>query len=459
MNDESAMSEQKVVVIGAGPAGIRAAQTLLAHGVKACLIDEAQRGGGQIYRQQPENFQRSAKSLYGFEASRAVAVHQSLDALATRIDYRPQTLVWSAEQGRLDTLHDGCVGHVDYTHLIVATGATDRILPVPGWTLPGVYSLGAAQIALKYQGCTIGERVVFCGSGPLLYLVAYQYAKAGAKVLAVLDSAPFSAQCRALPALLGQPVTLAKGLYYRAWLTAHGIAVHQNAQLTLVEGQQRVTGVQWQRNGRVAQLGCDAVAFAHALRSETQLADLLGCTFDWSPLNRAWLPRRDDAGRSSVSQVYLAGDGAGIMGADAAEMAGELAALSLLQDGGRAVDERRIHLLKRRLQRIERFRHGLETAFPFPEDWAARVPDETLICRCEDVSAGDIRRTVQDGHWEINRVKAMCRVGMGRCQGRMCSLAAAELIACESGRPVQQVGRLRGQSPIKPIPFGVETQA
>ncbi|MCD5996571.1 NAD(P)/FAD-dependent oxidoreductase [Pseudomonas sp. CDFA 602] len=454
---ETPVSDNSVVIVGAGPAGIRAAQTLLAHGVKPCLIDEGLRGGGQIYRRQPENFQRSAKDLYGFEASKASAVHQTLDALMDVIDYRPQTLVWNAEAAQLDTLQNGQADTVPYGRLIVATGATDRILPVPGWTLPGVYSLGAAQIALKYQGCAIGENVVFCGSGPLLYLVAYQYAKAGAKVLAVLDSAPFSAQCRALPALLGQPLTLAKGLYYRAWLTAHGIAVHQGAELTRVDGEQRVSGVQWMRNGRSTQLSCDAVAFAHALRSETQLADLLGCAFEWSALNRAWLPMCDDAGRSSVPTVYLAGDGAGIMGADAAEMAGELAALSVLQDSGHTIDADRISTLKSRLRRIRHFRHGLETAFPFPEEWAARVPDSTLICRCEEVSAGDIRSTVQDGHWEINRVKAMCRVGMGRCQGRMCGLAAAEIIACESNRPVDQIGRLRGQSPIKPLPFGLET--
>ncbi|MCI3945306.1 NAD(P)-binding protein [Pseudomonas syringae] len=450
------MSNDKVAIIGAGPAGIRAAQTLLAHGIRACLIDEGLRGGGQVYRRQPENFKRSAKALYGFERGKAVAVHQTLDALATQIDYRPQTLVWNAEDNRLDTLQNGTAGTVDFTRLIVATGATDRVLPVPGWTLPGVYSLGAAQVALKYQGCAIGEGVVFCGSGPLLYLVAYQYAKAGANVVAVLDSAPFSAQCKALPALLGQPATLAKGLYYRAWLSAQGIPVHQAATLSRIVGKQRVAGIHWERNGQAGQLVCDAVAFAHALRSETQLADLLGCEFAWSQLNRAWLPGRDDCGRSSVSGVYLAGDGAGIMGADAAEMAGELAALALLQDCGIGVDAVRVSDLKISLQRIEHFRHGLETAFPFPEKWAANVPDETVVCRCEEVTAGDIRSTVQDGHWEINRVKAMCRIGMGRCQGRMCGLAAAELIAHESGRPVDQVGRLRGQAPIKPLPFGVQ---
>ncbi|WP_338569691.1 FAD/NAD(P)-binding oxidoreductase [Pseudomonas canadensis] len=443
-----------VVIVGAGPAGISAARTLLDHGIRPCLVDESLRGGGQIYRRQPQGFQRNAKQLYGFEARKAEAVHRTLDELAPLIDYRAQTLVWNAEDGRLDMLNNGRAESIEYAQLIVATGATDRILPVPGWTLPGVYSLGAAQIALKYQGCAIGEHVALCGTGPLLYLVAYQYAKAGAKVVAVLDSAPFSAQCRALPALLGQPTTLAKGLYYRAWLTAHGIPVHQGVTLKQIDGTQRVSGIQWGDQT----LLCDAVAFAHALRSETQLADLLGCEFTWNALNRAWLPQRDSAGRSSVNGVYLAGDGAGIMGADAAQMAGERAALAVLEDSGVAIDQRRPAVLEQQLAAIQRFRHGLETAFPFPENWAVEAPDELILCRCEEVSVGDVRAVVDEGHWEINRVKAHCRVGMGRCQGRMCGLAAAEIVAERSGRAIENVGRLRGQAPIKPLPFGVEVQ-
>ena len=443
-----------VVIVGAGPAGISAARTLLDHGITPCLVDESPRGGGQIYRRQPPGFQRTARQIYGFEARKAQAVHRTMDELAALIDYRPDTLVWNAEDGRLDMLNNGRADSLEYAQVIVATGATDRILPVPGWTLPGVYSLGAAQIALKYQGCAIGERVVFCGSGPLLYLVAYQYAKAGAKVLAVLDSAPLSAQCRALPALLRQPATLAKGMYYRAWLTAHGIPVHQGAMLKQIDGDQRVRGIRFGEQT----LPCDAVAFAHALRSETQLADLLGCEFAWNPLNRAWLPQRDSAGRSSVEGVYLAGDGAGIMGADAAQMAGECAALALLEDTGVVVDQRRRVALERQLARIQRFRQGLETAFPFPEHWAAQAPDELVLCRCEEVSVGEVRAVVDEGHWEINRVKAHCRVGMGRCQGRMCGLAAAEIVAERSGRDLPQIGRLRGQAPIKPLPFGVQVQ-
>ncbi|VVN18778.1 Hydrogen cyanide synthase subunit HcnB [Pseudomonas fluorescens] len=447
-----------VIIIGAGPAGIRAAQTLVAHGVRPVLLDEAARGGGQIYRRQPANFKRSAVALYGFEARKAHALHQTIDALREHLEYRPETLVWNAEDGALDTLHEGHAARLEFSRVIVATGATDRILPVPGWTLPGVYSLGAAQIALKFQGCAIGERVVFAGSGPLLYLVAYQYAKAGAKVVAVLDSSPFSAQARALPGLLSQPATLAKGIYYRSWLTAHGIPVHQGATLKSIDGGQRVRSLIWSNSSGDHPLDCDAVAFAHGLRSETQLADLLGCTFSWNPLNRAWLPQRDSAGRSSIPEVYLAGDGAGIMGADAAEMAGERAALALLEDIGYLIPPQRGAQLEQALGRINTFRQGLERAFIFPDNWAATTPDDVMICRCEEVRAGDIRNVVREGHWEINRVKAHCRVGMGRCQGRMCGAAAAEIIACESQRAVSDIGRLRAQAPIKPLPFGLEIE-
>lgn len=449
------MSE--IVIIGAGPAGIRAAQTLVAHGVRPVLLDEASRGGGQIYRQQPAHFRRSAKTLYGFEAAKAQALHTALEQLHGKLDYRPETLVWNAEHPVLDTLHQGQVAdRLAFDRVIIATGATDRVLPIPGWTLPGVFTLGAAQIALKFQGCAIGERVVLAGSGPLLYLVAYQYAKAGATVAAVLDTSPFSAQARALPYLLLQPATFAKGLYYRAWLALKGIPVHQGVTLLGIEGTQRASAVRWSQGGRAQQLACDAVAFAHALRSETQLADLLGCQFAWNALNRAWLPVRDAQGRASSDGVYLAGDGAGILGADGAEMAGELAALTLLADLGKPIDLRRQRHLQRRLATLQHFRRGLEQAFPFPQQWARQTPDSLTVCRCEQITAGEIRDTVRAGHWEINRVKAMCRVGMGRCQGRVCGAAAAELIACESGRPLDQVGRLRGQAPVKPLPFGLE---
>lgn len=444
------------VIVGAGPAGIRAAQTLAAHGLRPIVIDEAARAGGQIYRRPPAHFKRTPKTLYGTEAGRATAVHAAIDGVQDRIDHRPDSLVWNVQDQRLDVLHGPTqtTRTVPYGQLIVATGATDRVLPVPGWTLPGVYTLGGAQVALKFQGCAIGSRVVFAGTGPLLYLVAYQYAKAGVDVAAVLDTARFADQLAAVPAMLRQPAVFAKGVTYVAWLRAQGVALHNGVRLVRMQGDERVRSVVWAEGGRERTLDCDAIGFGYALRSETQLADLLGCRFAFAPMHRAHLPERDAAGRSSVAGVYLAGDGAGIMGADAAEWAGELAALTLLADHGVTIDTRRANALQQKLEKLMGFRAGLERAFPFPEDWAAHAPDDLVVCRCENITAGELRRAIADsGADEMNRLKALTRVGMGRCQGRMCGVAAAEILAHATGQPVAQVGRLRGQAPIKPIPI------
>lgn len=453
-------AEVQAVIVGAGPAGVRAAETLCRHGVRPVVVDEAPRWGGQIYRQPPENFARSKQALYGFEAGRADAVHRAMADIVQQIDYRPDTLVWNAEGGELDLIHHGALARVPYRQLIVATGAADRVLPFPGWTLPGVYTLGAAQVALKFQGCAIGERVVFAGTGPLLYLVAYQYAKAGAKVAAVLDTASFADKLAAVPALLRNRNVFGKGLYYLAWLRLHGVAVHHGVQLECASGDGRVTAMHWRSNGTPHELACDAIGFGYGLRPETQLADLLGCRFRYDAVQRAALPERDAAGRSSVAGVYLAGDGAGIMGAVAAEWAGERAALALLADAGHAVDEARAGELEQKLAHLAQFRGGLERAFPFPQDWAAQAPDGVVICRCEEVTAGELRRCVREsGVQELNRLKALTRVGMGRCQGRTCGVAAAEILAAATHRTTDQVGRLRGQSPIKPLPFAAALAA
>ncbi|MCW2239790.1 FAD/NAD(P)-dependent oxidoreductase [Azospirillum canadense] len=447
------------IIVGAGPAGVRTAETLVAAGLRPLVIDEAARWGGQIYRQPPEGFHRPKRALYGFEAGKADALHRAMAGILPAVDYRPRSLVWNIESGALDvTPNDGLKGGrsetVPFSHLILAPGATDRVLPFPGWTTPGVFTLGGSQVALKFQGCAVGSRVLFLGTGPLLYLVAYQYAKAGATVAGVLDTSGFADHARAVPGMLRDPGTFAKGVYYVGWLRAHGVPVHSGVRPVRVEGDGRVEALVWRRNGAEQRTVCDAVAFGLGLRPETQLADLAGCRFRFDAMDRAWVPERSAAGRTSVAGVYVAGDGAGIAGADAAEMAGERAALALLEDLGRPVDSARATLLEQKLAASARFRRALTDAFPFPADWAASVPDDTPVCRCEEVSAGTLRKAARDGEAaEINRLKALTRVGMGRCQGRMCGAASAELLAQALGTGPDAVGRLRSQPPVKPLPF------
>jgi len=452
---------QQIVIVGAGPAGVRAAEALVAAGLRPVVIDENARWGGQIYRQPPyaAGFTRSKASLYGFEARKADSLHTAMARLLPCVDYRPDTLTWACGHGRLDTLHAGREASVPFSHLIIASGATDRVLPLPGWTLPGVYTMGGAQVALKAQGCAIGQRVVLAGTGPLLYLVAWQYVKAGARIEAILDTSAFSRQLAAVPKLVRQPGTFAKGLYYVGWLKARGVRIERGVTLLDITGERCVSGIRWKRgDGSTESIECDAVGLGFGLRPETQLADLAGCQFRLDTLNRCWLPELDAAGRSSVANIYLAGDGAGIAGADAAELAGRRTALALLDDLGvvpaRASGLPDVATLERKLQRIAVFRAGIEAAFAPPDHCASQWPDHMTVCRCEEVTVGTLRRCIRAGEAsEINRLKALTRVGMGRCQGRMCGEAAIALLSEETGRPPQAVGRIRSQPPVKPIPL------
>jgi NADPH-dependent 2,4-dienoyl-CoA reductase/sulfur reductase-like enzyme len=453
------VAERRVIVVGAGPAGVRAAATLAAAGLRPLVVDEGSRDGGQIYRRQPAGFRREYATLYGSEAAKAEAVHREFDALRPRIDFRPDTLAWNLVDRGLYLAHDARSERVEFDALVLCPGAADRVMPVPGWQYAGTYTLGGAQVALKSQACAIGRRVAFLGSGPLLYLVAAQYAAAGAGVAAVLDTSPWSRRLGALPKLLANWRVLAKGVGLTVALARSGATRATGVVPLEIEGtpERGVSGLRWRdAAGREHRVDCDAVALGWHLRPEQQLADLAKCRFRFDAGTRQWLVETDGDGRTSVPGLYLAGDGRRILGADAAERAGELAARVALADLGFARDAGREAHLRAELARLTRFAEGLAHSFPWPHEQAAALPDATVVCRCEGITAGELRAVVAEtGAREANRAKAFSRVGMGRCQGRYCGHAAAEVIAAAAGTDVEHVGRLRAQAPVKPLPIAL----
>ncbi|WP_186420029.1 NAD(P)/FAD-dependent oxidoreductase [Bosea sp. CS1GBMeth4] len=441
------------VIIGAGPAGIGAAEVLCASGLRPILIDEGARAGGQGYRRPAAGLALDMGRLMGAQAGKYAALHRRFEALQRRIDYRSRTLVWAIEGRQLHLLHDGRAGTLAFDKLLIASGAMDRVAPLPGWTLPGVFTLGGAQLALKDQGCLIGSRVAFLGSSPLLALAAGQYREMGADIAVIADTTPFPAKVAALPGLLRVPRTLVRGLGYMGASLLAGTPMLHGVTPVAVQGGSRVEALLLRdARGRERRFACDAVALGYGLKPETQLADLAGAAFSYDPDFRLFLPEIDGMGRAGPD-LYLAGDGVRIGGADAAEASGALAAHALLADLGQPQDSEAVRRLTGQVERLRAFQRGLARAFAWPKAQIAALPDTVMLCRCENVTVGEVRAAMNKalGPLEVNRVKAMTRCGMGRCQGRVCGPALQEIVASRVGGDGAAAGRLRGQAPVKPV--------
>ena len=336
------------------------------------------------------------------------------------------------------------------------------MLPVKGWNLAGSFTLGGAQTALKLQACAVGRRVVFVGTGPLLYLVAAQYLKAGAGVAAVLDTSPRTPGLRSLAHLAtGIPVLL-KGLTLLVALRRAGVAMHSAIEPLEIEGNgdSGVAALRYRdARGGTHRIACDAVALGYHLRPETQLADLarLRVRFRRGDTPMAAADRR--GWTQHHAGVYLAGDGRRVLGANAAERCGQLAAYAVLADLGHACRAGPRRRLRRELARRSALRHRNGTSLPVASV-AGRAHHRRysgLSLRSRHCRRVATHRAMRPVAREVNRAKAFSRIGMGRCQGRFCGHAAAEIIAAATGTRLEPVGRLRSQAPVKPFPIALES--
>jgi NADPH-dependent 2,4-dienoyl-CoA reductase/sulfur reductase-like enzyme len=446
------------VIVGAGPAGLACATALVEAGLRPIVLEEGWRPGGQGTRRLSAAMLPEAARLMGTRAARAAARREAAeDRVLASCDWRPGSLVWGIFGGQLEVVREGRHESVPYERAMIATGATDRIMALPGWTLPGVFSLGAAQVALKYHSAFIGKRIVLAGASPLLYLTAVQYLRMGAPDLTIVDTTPPVAKRRAVFGMaITSPKTLLEGIQLLLELRRHRVRRIDGATLIRAVGSASLEGVDIRHlDGSLETIACDALAFGFGLRPETQLAELAGANFRFDATMRNWFPIVDADGRAG-EKLWLAGDSALTGGRVAAVRSGRLAALSIIaSQHGEVTATREVRFLRNSLARLRRFQAHMAGAFPWPHEAAADLPDETVVCRCERISAGEIRAAIKKvaGPVEVNRVKSITRCGMGRCQGRYCGQTLQELTAATCELPVAEVGRLRSQAPVRPIPI------
>jgi NADPH-dependent 2,4-dienoyl-CoA reductase/sulfur reductase-like enzyme len=314
---------------------------------------------------------------------------------------------------------------------------------------------GAAQIALKTSGLIPEGRVVIAGTGPLLYLLAAQLIEAGATVTAVLDTTPKSNWLKALrhmPAFLTSPYVI-KGLRLLRTVQRRTKVVRWVSALS-AEGTGELREIAWTAGGQEHRMPADLLLLHQGVVPNVNFSNAAGCKHVWDETQLAFRPPVDEWYETSVPGIAIAGDGAGIQGAEAAALQGKLAGLGCAARLGLISGEdrdRRASSLKVQYTKVTQGRKFLD-ALCQPST-AFRVPPnpETVVCRCEEISAAQIRASVSAGATGPNQMKVFLRSGMGPCQGRLCGLTVTELIADERGVSPDKVGYYRLRFPIKPL--------
>ena len=375
------------------------------------------------------------------------------------IDVRHGASVWDlAPDKTITALQDGRSFQFQPAQVIAATGAMERASPIPGWTLPGVMNAGAAQIALKGAGSVPTGRVVLAGGGPLLLLVACQLLEAGAKVAGIVETSPAAnrrAAIRHLGTAVRAPGPLLKGLRMVSTLRAAKVPWFVNATGLAAHGLDRVQQLGFDAGGEAHTLDCDVLLLHHGVVPNTQMTRLLRVDHRWDDRQLAWQPVIDAWGQTSLAGFRIAGDGAAIAGALAAEASGEIAAIGAAHALGRLSDaERDAHAkpARRALASQMHIRPFLDALYR-PPDWINLPADGTVVCRCEEVTAGQVREMARLGCKGPNQTKFFSRCGMGPCQGRMCGLTVTQILAHELKATPVQVGAYRIRAPLKPIPL------
>jgi thioredoxin reductase/bacterioferritin-associated ferredoxin len=439
-----------VAVVGAGPAGLAAATVCARAGLSTVLFDEQPSPGGQIYRAVTATPLRR-DTILGADYWAGGDLAQKF--LASGAQYVPGATVWNLTRAReIGVSVAGSARILTAERMILATGALERQFPIPGWTLPGVMTAGAGQILLKSSGLVPDGRTVIAGCGPLLWLIAWQYLNAGARIDAILETAGAdrAAAWRHAPAFATSPY-FAKGL--RLLLAVRRrVRVVSNVVELRAEGGDRVEAVAYRTaRGREQRLPVDHLFLHQGVVPNVNLAMAAGVEHRWDDVQLCWTPVLDADGGSAIPGIAIAGDGAGVGGAEAAQARGALAGLAAvraLRPGVRGVAPEAA--VRARLARVQRGRAFLD-AYYQPAAQFRRPARDTLVCRCEEVTAGQIADTVALGCTGPNQMKAFLRCGMGPCQGRLCGLTVTELIAQARGVKPQEVGYYRLRPPIKPI--------
>lgn len=450
-------SSCQLLVIGAGPAGMAAAQTAARHGVAVTVLDEQPHPGGQIYR----NVDASPLTDIGVLGKDYLHGRQLVQAFRhAPLEYIANCAVWYLDRnGEVGIVDNGVHRRLQAQNVVIACGAQERPMPFPGWEKAGVMTAGAGQILMKSAAMVPESVPVLAGSGPLLLLLAWQYLCAGVKIRAIVETTQKRARLAALrhlPRALAAGDYLFKGLQLVSAIRRARVPWYRQASDLQAAGDERLNAVSFRCDGHLQRVETRLLLVHQGVIPSLQLSAAAGCEDYWNDRQQCWQIRVDDWGESSTPGIFVAGDAAGIGGARAAWLGGQLAGLQVAHRLGLLAQKQRDQ--QARPVRNARDRHL--AIRPFLDSWyrvgedTQLLPGETLACRCEEVTVAEIRALALQGCAGPNQAKAFTRCGMGACQGRFCGATMEQVFTLPAAASPQEVGHFNMRPPVKPVTLG-----
>ena len=452
--------EQDLIVIGAGPAGISAATTASSHGLRVTLIDEGPIAGGKIYRATPKEWKRKKVNSTNKDLAEGEDLRERLSK--STVTHLANHVVWSIAPGfEVRALSGSNEIHLTTKLLIVCAGVTERIIPFPGWTTPGVIGLAASTNLLKSQQILPGLSPVIVGSGPLLYAVASAIISAGAKPAAIADIGSLFDWIFSIPKLLTSPALLIRGMIWRAQIFKANIPVFYRHRVVCVHGKEKVEAVELTKlpatsislfKKKNKNIVSDSLLVGHGLVPSLEITRLLKAEHLFQPDRGGWIPKLDKFQCTTVSGLYVAGDCGGISGAHTAVLSGEIAGLRAAFDIGMISENLFTALYKsvqKKRQKTESFGKKMAKLMSMRSELLEGLSPETIVCRCEDITFGQIMEALKGGATDCNEVKAWTRSGMGPCQGRTCGETISEIVSGHIGNR-EKAGFWTARVPLRP---------
>ncbi|MBU0465130.1 MAG: FAD-dependent oxidoreductase [Proteobacteria bacterium] len=469
-------TQYHVIIVGSGIAGLSAAATLAGHGLDILIIDESGHTGGQLLRKtrlKPSYFPKFESDLMkskGFDLVRTINKDPDIDCL-----FNAQVLGIFKERRLLVHIENikthgkqnsEKIFEVQAENLILATGAREKYLPFKGWTLPGVMSLGSAQILMKSYGVLPAHNTLIAGTSPLMMVLASEILGNRGKVIALLDENSMIKKLTFLPLIKNHWSKLLEGAFYTSRMFLNRVPMLQGYRVIQASGNKGFESAIMAKTtpqgdvipGTEARFFAGALTVGYGFAPNLELPVQAGCNLEYQKNNGGWVVKVDETLESSCRSVYAAGEITGIAGAKKSFIQGKLTAMSILKKMDKINAGNRKKIFKDEVQRLlslnrqqTEYASFLNHLCQVPTSAYAAIPDETMICRCEEITMGTIKKNIQQGFDTISSLKKATRCGMGRCQGRICGPVIFDIITALTQKNPGSIGCSLSRAPVKNV--------